>query len=61
MMGLALYGLPEASNAHAVLTVLLARAMQALLTPNRLTKEMSQACLVVLGSSGKRFIMENAP
>ena len=47
--------------AHAVLTVLLANAMHALLTPTRLTKEMSQACLVVLGSSGKRFKMENAP
>ena len=52
------YDFPVANNAHAVLTVLLARAIQARFTPARSTSFSNQASLAVLGSLGNRFQYE---
>ena len=49
------------NNAQAVLTDLLARAMQVRLTPARFTNSIYQASLTVRGSLGNLFMTDKAP
>lgn len=49
------------NKAHAVLTVLFARAMQARFMPTRLTNSINHRCLVEFALSGNLHIIDSAP